>query len=730
LNAVTASADVFAAAGEPVGGMVGVRVWDAKTAKVTQTYPLPPTVVYSLSFSPDGRHLAAGCGDGFVRVWRLPSGQMMHWRASDSPVLVVAFSPDSRTLASAGADQSVRLWEMNTGRLLRSLKGHGASVFSLAFDAKGTRLASGDADGAVLLWDLEKATVRSEWRNHQDAVSGLAFVPGGDALVSVGWDGRVLLTDTTTEAVETVAKASAVAFSVAVSPGGEQLAVSFSEGAKSGTLRFWHLPTKTLLASFDAASNRSIAYLEGAFVAGTASGEVRLWSFEPTAPSLLVPDSATAKTFRWNATPALGYELQIARTLPFRDDATSVVVTRETEWTPSKGISEGEVVYWRVRSLGFGNASPWSEVRSVRWTKNENPRPVVRVRASEASVKVGEAFRIDVLVEGAVNLAGYEFSLLVEPPLMAVTEVLKGDALGGDGVESFWNVPVVAVDASALRITKIAGARLHAGGVNVEKGKLVSVRAKALRAGEVVVRLANLRLVADSGGPIDVDVYPLRLTIVATFLAGDVNRDGVVDVLDLVFVAQRFGLSAALGDDRVADVNGDGVVNVVDLTLVVRQFGESSRPPSTAAVPQRPTEKEAEAWRFVRERLERLPQSVRQSREWEAAMRLVRLYSSSMPSFRLELAPNYPNPFNPETWVPFRLGERAFVAASVLNLRGDTLRRFELGGCEAGSYLLHWDGRADDGTPCASGVYVIRIEVRSASDGMTFGATRRVVLSK
>jgi WD40 repeat protein len=731
LNAVAASEDTFAVSGEPVAGVTSVTIWDAVTGRIARTYNVPSTVVYSLVFSPDGRFLAAGCGDGLVRLWRLPNGQATEWRASDASVLALAFSPDSRTLVSAGGDQEIRLWDANSARLIRSLKGHFASVFSVAFDAEGSRLASGDADGVMLLWEPETATIRAEWRIHQDAISSLAFVPKGNLLVSGGWDGNVFMTNTATGATDTVATAAALVHSVAVSPSGTQLAVSLSDGAKGGTLRFWHLPSRTLLASFDTASNRDVAYVGdgGAVVAGTSTGDVRLWAFTPRTPALLVTDSAKTDTFRWTATDALGYECQVTRVLPFRDTVTPVVV-RAAEWRPTEGISDGEIVYWRVRALGFGVVSEWSEARSVRWTRNVARRPSVRVRASEASVKVGDEFDVDVVVEDAVDLAGFGFALVVEPPLLFVTEIHEGDALRADGLTSFWNVPVVSTDSSALRIADIAGARIHATGVNVVKGQLLSVRAKALRAGDVTVRLVNPRFVTGTGQLLDADVYPLRLTVVTTFLAGDVNRDGVVDVSDLVFVAQRFGLRVELSDDGFADVNGDGAVNILDLLLIVRQFGDTTRPSSTAAVSLRLTANESEAWQYVREALERLSASERATPAWESVMRVVRVHAERFGMPRVELEPNYPNPFNPETWIPFRLGERASVAVTVWSVRGDAIRHLELGERDAGSDAVRWDGRSDDGRPCVSGVYVIGIEARSASDGTVAVATRRVLLSK
>lgn len=711
LNAVAATREVFAAA-----GTAGVTLWDTFTGKVMSTYPLPSTVVYSLAFSPDGHLLAAGCGDGLVRVWSLQGKRGTEWRASAASVLAVAFAPDSRTLASAGADQEIRLWDTHSMRLFRSLKGHVASVFALAFDAEGKFLASGDADGLVLLWDHEKGTLRSEWRIHHDVVSTLAFVPQTHGLVSGGWDGNLLWTDTTTGTTEVLARTSMLVHAVAVHA--HQMAVAFSDGTKGGALRFWHLPSRTPLLSLDSFSFRSVAYFgeEGAVIAGSPSGEMRVWSLTPKTPTPLGAEASSGNILRWTEVEAIGYEIQLTSNLPFRETATSII-TRSTEWTPAEGFANGEVLYWRVRSLGFGSASDWSEIRSLRFQRDGTLRSAVRLKASEKSVQVGDEFHVLVTAENTPDLAGFELSVTIEPPWVTVLEVIGGNALRSDGAETFWNIPVVVADATWTRISEIAEARLHAKGIDIQNGTLMTLRAKALRAGEVTFRIENLRLVSGEGKPLDADVSSLHLSIVTRFLAGDVNRDGIVDVLDLVFVAQRFGQN----DDFQADVNGDGVVNILDLSSIVRQFGEGSRPVTAA-----PSKDTASARRFLRETLERLPSSERTTPEWEHVLNFLNEHDAPF----VVLEPNYPNPFNPETWIPFRLGERAHVNMTIWDLEGNLVRRLEEREREAGFHVLRWDGRSDEGTPCASGLYVIRLQANPLPQGTSVLVTRRLLLMR
>ena len=74
------------------------------------------------------------------------------------------------------------------------------------------------------------------------------------------------------------------------------------------------------------------------------------------------------------------------------------------------------------------------------------------------------------------------------------------------------------------------------------------------------------------------------------------------------------------------------------------------------------------------------------------------------------LLPNYPNPFNPETWIPYQLSKSSDVTLTIYNMRGVVVRKLDLGHKAAGYYTdrkrsAHWDGRNDIGEKVAAGVY-------------------------
>ena len=93
------------------------------------------------------------------------------------------------------------------------------------------------------------------------------------------------------------------------------------------------------------------------------------------------------------------------------------------------------------------------------------------------------------------------------------------------------------------------------------------------------------------------------------------------------------------------------------------------------------------------------------------------------------LLANYPNPFNPETWIPYQLAKPTDVTLTIYDISGRVVRYLDLGHQAAGTYqsrtrAAHWDGRNAQGEPVASGVYFYTLK---AGD---FAATRKMLIRK
>jgi hypothetical protein len=93
------------------------------------------------------------------------------------------------------------------------------------------------------------------------------------------------------------------------------------------------------------------------------------------------------------------------------------------------------------------------------------------------------------------------------------------------------------------------------------------------------------------------------------------------------------------------------------------------------------------------------------------------------------LLKNYPNPFNPETWIPFLLSDESDVVVRIYDSVGRVIRTVDLGHLRAGYYVdrdrsVYWDGRNEHGEQVASGVYFYQIQAGS------FAEVKRMVLLK
>ena len=183
----------------------------------------------------------------------------------------------------------------------------------------------------------------------------------------------------------------------------------------------------------------------------------------------------------------------------------------------------------------------------------------------------------------------------------------------------------------------------------------------------------------------------------------DVNEDGFVTILDLILVARDFERNKPTNPRT--DVNGDGRVNILDITVVARSMDATlSAAPTALMLNSQISPAMLQAW-IAQARIESDGSLVFQ----EAIVNLQRLLASLIPE-KTALLANYPNPFNPETWIPYQLAEPADVTLHIYAANGVLVRTLDLGHQSVGRYLdrhraAYWDGKNEIGESVASGVY-------------------------
>ena len=196
----------------------------------------------------------------------------------------------------------------------------------------------------------------------------------------------------------------------------------------------------------------------------------------------------------------------------------------------------------------------------------------------------------------------------------------------------------------------------------------------------------------------------------------DLNNDGAVDILDLVLVASQFGMNAT----PAADLNTDGVVNIQDLVLVANAVNDGAAAPtaqqSQAAV--------VNNWlRLARQT------SLRDAFSYTRGIQVLEQLARALVPASTALFANYPNPFNPETWIPYQLAKGSDVTISIYAADGRIVRTLAFGHQDAGMYktrtqAAYWDGTNAFGELVASGLYFYTL---TAGD---FTATRKMLILK
>ena len=203
----------------------------------------------------------------------------------------------------------------------------------------------------------------------------------------------------------------------------------------------------------------------------------------------------------------------------------------------------------------------------------------------------------------------------------------------------------------------------------------------------------------------------------------DVNEDGQVDIHDLILVIRALGETAPI-NPRV-DVNSDGSVDKTDLLIIVDNLDDSE-------IPAAPARREAVAGvspETLQMWLNLLQANSDGSVVYHKTLAILQELLGTVRPHETALLSNYPNPFNPETWIPYHLAKSADVTLTIYAIDGQVVRTLALGHQPAGMYqsrsrAAYWDGRNTFGEPVASGVYFYTLR---AGD---FTATRKMLIRK
>ena len=338
-------------------------------------------------------------------------------------------------------------------------------------------------------------------------------------------------------------------------------------------------------------------------------------------------------------------------------------------------------------------------------------------------VSVGDTFTLDLIIEDVVDLAGWQLDIEFNSAVLSAISVSEGNFLSKEGGQTFFKAGDINSDAGTITAASAAflGIRDISG-----TGVLLSVTFETKAAGEGQIKLHNLEL-----GSVDRDDIPYEIAAYPFNFKPryDVNRDELLNILDLILVGQN--LSQA---NPQTDVDGDGTVSIFDLIAVSQHLGESITPlaPGTGmwwhlSVLDSTT---IQSWIDMAYAADDGSETFRQgiANLKQLLLTVGNAEPRSLPN-KTALLANYPNPFNPETWIPYHLSNATDVTLTIYDTKGVLVRQLDLGYQQAGYYTnrtraAYWDGRNHLGEAVGSGVYFYQLR---AGD---YSTIRKMVILK
>ena len=331
--------------------------------------------------------------------------------------------------------------------------------------------------------------------------------------------------------------------------------------------------------------------------------------------------------------------------------------------------------------------------------------------SSVLSPAIGEQLTFSLNIANGTNVAGYQATVLFDRTALYLVKYTKGNyLLPADRIFLRYGGGEVTLVANALEASNGAGT------LATLTFEVTDFKASTLTLSQVyLVDSDGKRWEATTAnGIVTIPPEPAEETV------GDINRDGVVDLLDLAIVGARFGQRGT----NSADLNGDGLVDIVDLVLVAGEFGgEAAAPSLYPPALELLTAVDVRGWLSQAQQL-----ALTDPTYLRGITVLEQLHAALIPQENV-LLPNYPNPFNPETWIPYRLSHASDVDITIYDTRGMVVRRLDLGHQMAGYYTdrtkaAYWNGRDESGELVASGIYFYQLRTGD------YTALRRMVILK
>ena len=762
-----------------------LRLWNLDTSELDMTFTPNPTVAYwdetdelyrhtftrheriirSVTFSPDRNILAAGIDNGTIEFWDVNTGEVRILEGHDETVDVsvnmrVSFSNDGSTLASTSVYSEVHLWDVATGELIKTLGEQSWGAMSVSFSPDGNTMATYNHTG-LHLWDVETYKLLQTFNQDPELVSpgfndvNISFSPDGRTIVTYTYDKTsrntaLYLWDVPTNTLRNVLKGPYdFVDATSYSPNGNILAVTTSSGIYLWYVNNWTGPYavhfqgqvlnpqtaispdgKTLAAGrllWDMSTGtRKFPVLNNpnVFLSRIGTTAIQNVLFSPDGRTLAISEFNSVMLFD-AATGTLLHTIDghVGRPQDVESMAFNPDSSRLATGSVHDSFGKGELFLWDVAT----------GQQKTNFTKH-----------------VGNVYSLSFSPDGKMLAAGIDDTVhLMDAATGEISNTFPGRkvyslsfspdgkilATGSDDKVRLWDVATGTIRTTFDTIFQEHTPNIWSVKFSPDGKTLAASIYNTVHLWDV----ATNDIKAIFKGHVD-DVYSVSFSPDGSTLASgsgdgtvllweisvpkqlkeDINGDGVVNIQDLILVAAQFG---QIGENK-ADVNGDGFVNIQDLVVVAAAFSNAF----AASTIRRDASKHltpevVQQWLDAAKRLARTDPTVHRG------IAVLETFLAALTPKKTVLLPNYPNPFNPETWIPYQLAKRADVSISIHSADGKLVRTLKLeqqvvGVYESRNRAAYWNGKNEIGESVASGLYFYTLTAGE------FTATRKMLIRK
>ncbi len=693
----------------------------------------------SVDFSPDGEYIVTGDAGGDVELWEVSTGERIYRRSIGGTIKGVAFNPDGKFIAAGGAAVVVRLRTSDGKEVQRLNFSDARGINAVAYSTDDIHVAIGDDTGAVYLWDVNKVQV-SGWKYKEvDNLYAVTFSPDGEYIAtgdSAGY-ARIWEVDSWWESVKIQnIELGGNVRSLTFSPNGRYLAADQYDG-----------PAESVYI-YDVVQNRDVRQIDQGSTTGRG---VTALAFSPDSRYIAVGNvNSEIKIYR------IGTEIIASVTLITHEMTIQTSGSVEDlAWGPDSNlISDGKSVWQTDQSVPDNTPEirltlPDDFISEVVFGPNSTyfvlnaQYPTLMKGNKPANVVYGKCtitLDFDHTQKNTLNLTGV-FVVALEyirqvvrlnriPTLTGLTNHLVSEGLllirpGFPDQAPYFMFPLLTL-AERLIILEEEINNRHLGAlfstvVGLIPGLSELGAIPGLVAGVTLTEWERLRRIDEifrSGLDPKIILSPSIGDQISDFFTGATPPPE--DKLRYLFY---------IPDRRVSNIR----------VKVEQKYKEgTSLPPKTARYDRR-LNLANNTWASPSmQPMSLVDYPPFQQLSPEGQEYLFRRFGEFMSAWGWEswripektsLLPNYPNPFNPETWIPYQLATAADVSIDIYAADGQLVRSLDLGHQPIGIYenksrAAYWDGKNASGEPVASGVYFYTLTAGE------FTATRKMLIRK